>query len=49
MTKSKPRRCASCGAMVKTRRQWLKEKCPAFKGGKSGHLISKPGLLREVD
>ena len=39
--------CALCKAKVATRKQWLAEKCPAAKGGKSGHLISKPGLLKE--
>lgn len=40
--------CAVCGAKVTTRRQWLSEKCPGAPGGKSGHLISKPGLLKDA-
>lgn len=40
------RRCAACGKLVRSRRQWLAEKCPKFVGGKSGHLISAPGRLK---
>lgn len=39
-------RCRACKRLVRTRKQWLAEKCPAFTSGKSGHLIPAPGRLR---
>jgi hypothetical protein len=37
--------CEACGAQVRTREQWITEKCPAFGRGDSGHTISHPRRL----
>lgn len=54
MKQSKPAkaRCASCGAVVETREQWLTERCPAAKQTKrvkNMHLLAATqiGLLKE--
>lgn len=41
-------RCRTCGKLVRSRDQWLSEKCAAFPSGKSGHLIPSPGLLPQT-